>query len=195
MLVYNHWNLNPKPQVTETELEMLYSTPLACKQPAPSVFDGNQQDLYDRVVTHLFQQGRQARMFDSDPRFFSAQDEMAPLCFYRLDGMKCAVGCLITNDDYMDEMEGKSIVELAELYPNYPSIAALIPHQRFLKQLQVVHDDDTLWSSPVLRDVYNTLRELAKVHNLNVLVLEEQYSAYVARLRYQLMDGTLDPVS
>jgi hypothetical protein len=55
------------------------------------------QQAYETIRAHLIQQGRPA----TDPRTGS--------CFYRHEGLKCAVGCLIDDDAYEPVMEDNTV--------------------------------------------------------------------------------------
>lgn len=82
------------------------------------------QEIFDAVVDHLVKQGRRASTEDS--------------CLYRTDdGLKCAVGFLISDEEYQEEMEGKAVTELAglEMLPK-----RLLPEVHFLSELQSLHD-------------------------------------------------------
>ena len=58
------------------------------------------QEVFDKVARHLLTQN--ARAVDGDG-----------FCRYRTpDGLKCAVGCLIPDELYDPEMEGKSVCSL-----------------------------------------------------------------------------------
>ena len=53
------------------------------------------QEIFDKVVTHLITQGE---------RSISKLDN----CLYKaLNGLKCAVGCLIPDEEYSSDMEGQ----------------------------------------------------------------------------------------
>jgi len=60
------------------------------------------------------------------------------VCVYRgKNGTKCAVGCLITDEEYKREMEGNDVTALNRLglLPE-----RLIPHLELLSEMQAVHD-------------------------------------------------------
>lgn len=93
------------------------------------------QEIFDQVVAHL---GRQrARSIDHD----------TGLCLYRgPDGLKCAVGCLITDAEYTSEMDtlGSDVRDLQD--------GGLLPERLrddvgLLSYLQEVHDyhDVSTW--------------------------------------------------
>lgn len=101
------------------------------------------QALLDRMIDHLAAQ--KAR----------AVDPSAGVCRYRTqDGLMCAVGCLIPDDDYHDDIEG----DLSPMFDpeNYDtswqaagdhllSLAPSIPPhalEQFLSLVQAYHDTD-----------------------------------------------------
>lgn len=86
----------------------------------------NRQEIFDKVTTHLLQQNERAVSYIGS-------------CSYRgIGNTMCAVGCLITDDEYMQEMEGSSVYGLynSELLP-----AHLCPHITLLEQMQNIHDN------------------------------------------------------
>ena len=61
-----------------------------------------EQELFNRVKTHLLNQGERA---DSD-----VQNAGIYECVYHSSsGLKCAIGCLITDEVYRPSMEGEDI--------------------------------------------------------------------------------------
>lgn len=93
------------------------------------------QKIYDTVKAHLIKQGRRA---------YSIVDSG---CSYRTsNGFKCAVGCLIPDELYTDEMEGVLVVNLIHAYKDVlPEWFCL--NEVLLGRLQVVHDYQHNWSS------------------------------------------------
>jgi hypothetical protein len=89
------------------------------------------QDLFDKVAKHLLTQNKRA------------EDPTTGLCRYRSpDGLKCAVGCLIEDDQYSAKMEGGSVSDLLKSGTLPPSLEAeLKPHRMLLIALQRVHDN------------------------------------------------------
>ena len=84
------------------------------------------QELFDRVVTHLAKQGRRA---------------MARVaCLYRTpDGLKCAIGCLIPDEKYRAEMELDP-----DIWEEVMEVAGISDEQDWLaRQLQRSHDSST----------------------------------------------------
>lgn len=110
---------------------------------------GNHQELFNRVCSHLAQQGRPAR--DSKGN-----------CFYRmLDNLTllaCAFGCLYPDEVYDPSFEGKGIALLPFKYD---------VETGFLKYLQDVHD-----RSSTLLDLKNKLSAIAYSYNLDGSLVE-----------------------
>ena len=116
------------------------------------------QEIFDTVVRHLYAQGEQA------VTAYGA-------CRYRTrTGLKCAVGCLIADEDYQESMEGNLSVLLAH-YTNKPSIAALVQHYYLLADLQLAHDSDENWASP--ERMRHDLRRVAEQHKLSYAIVDE----------------------
>lgn len=94
-----------------------------------------EQEVFDQVAKHLLTQNKQSWRTNGIG------------CVYRNpDGLKCAVGCLIADDEYdvlMDGAEDTSVRDLvnAGLFPD--------AHTALLSRLQSVHDYATPenWSS------------------------------------------------
>lgn len=85
------------------------------------------QSLFDKIVGHLFTQGRQSR-----------RDVSRTSCAYRgADGSACAVGCVIPDDRYTPSIESRAVYaeEVREVVPE------IEPHMNLLAALQRVHDD------------------------------------------------------
>lgn len=81
------------------------------------------QEVFDIVYKHLLTQNEQARRIT---------------CRYKIEDddkvLKCAAGCLIPDEKYSSEMEGKMWNELVSLN--------LVPSNHFplIQRLQVIHD-------------------------------------------------------
>lgn len=94
---------------------------------------GTKQEIFDRVVAHLRQQGRPARE-GSWCRYLTA------------DGLKCAVGALIPDGHpAQTDLDGDPTPQiLAERYPNLfePHLVEGGPWG-LLRQLQKAHDEAT----------------------------------------------------
>lgn len=112
------------------------------------------QEIFNTVATHLLTQRRKSVVAGS--------------CKYRTDeGLKCAVGCLITDEEYDPRMEGNSIDFL--IYgdlddpPVAPSLSRFMEHSQLLRDLQRIHDADDCdyWEE--------NLRALAAVSKLDFI--------------------------
>lgn len=95
----------------------------------------NNQEVFDKVATHLFTQGKRAT-------------DSLGACVYRgPNGTSCAVGCLIPDELYHPGIEGGSIVTIRHRPVAQPIVAALNfedpDRYKLLEQLQHVHDDQT----------------------------------------------------
>jgi len=96
----------------------------------------NTQQVFNRVVTHLYTQKR--RSYGDLPE---SENVGYNGCLYRgPDNTKCAVGIFIPDQNYTTEMEGKGATELFETFgdrlPKY--LANSVP---LLESLQQVHDN------------------------------------------------------
>jgi hypothetical protein len=88
----------------------------------------NQQEIFDKVVTHLRKQGQPAKNEDGE-------------CQYRTeDGLMCAVGCLIPDNLYREQFEGYLI---EDLFANNIAIQSFlgVENENLLAELQIIHDD------------------------------------------------------
>lgn len=122
------------------------------------------QGIFDRVSLHLLAQGRPAREGGS--------------CKYRtVDGSKCAIGCLIEDDQYTPGMEFYWIYILAERYSSRMKniLNGTSSRLAFLEKLQIAHDNcDTDKYGQFNRDaLLSRLRAVAKVYELSDAVLRD----------------------
>jgi len=93
----------------------------------------NDQEAFDRVATHIFVQG--------EPAIFDGR------CVYRTpQGLRCAIGVLIPDNQYDPMMEGKSVQEIAEKAKWFGDIFAGLSLY-FLEPLQNIHDAYYGWHS------------------------------------------------
>jgi hypothetical protein len=85
-----------------------------------------QQEIFDKVARHLLTQKKRATVSGH--------------CRYRTpDGCKCAIGCLISDEDYDPEFEGERVTHLLGRHA-IPSLENLDCDRIFLSRLQVLHD-------------------------------------------------------
>lgn len=93
------------------------------------------QEVFDKVANHLRKQGRQSISADGE-------------CVYRSkNGLKCAVGCLIPDENYNRYMEGRTVRELVKDSSDCPRdcLDLFTTHLDLLEDLQQVHDEG--WAS------------------------------------------------
>jgi hypothetical protein len=117
------------------------------------------QMIFNTVYTHLMLQGRSS---------VSATGH----CKYRgPNGTKCAVGFLIPDSKYIEEIEGLAVHNLVDLYPQVFKIAdALLP---MLSRMQMVHDSASHCDPEQFRAyVTDGFQSIAKYYNLNTDVLK-----------------------
>lgn len=94
------------------------------------------------IIRHLRKQGRKAEGPDGK-------------CMYRApNGDRCAVGCIIPDEQYKPDMEG---VGATALLPRVPSLSALDP--LMLLRCQVFHDVTTWTRGDVGPRLVHVLRE------------------------------------
>ena len=107
------------------------------------------QEIFDKVVRHLSAQGLCA-MLDGT-------------CAYRGDGgLKCAVGCLIPDGIYHEDIEGKNVKNLFNNFPDQMKASGLDPKSAdLLTDLQRIHDNR------VKRDWKRNLLNVAEHYHLD----------------------------
>jgi hypothetical protein len=95
----------------------------------------NQQEIFNKVATHLITQGVQAT---------SVMGSGYPSCAYRGDnGTMCAAGCLIPDEEYKSWFEGLPWDKVGH---TIPSLASLTDRDHeLINSLQGVHDTDSSW--------------------------------------------------
>lgn len=92
--------------------------------------DKTEQEVFTYIVKHLLSQNEKS------------EDKIYHKCLYHNnDGLKCAIGCLITDEEYNTEFESKSWGTLVNKY------SFTREHSGLLKDLQVIHDayEPTSW--------------------------------------------------
>lgn len=108
------------------------------------------QEIFDTVKQHLMAQNARSETVDG------------LLCRYRGPGeMKCAVGCLIDEDDYNPLWEGKTVRKLLHCRELPEPLAAEFQrNESLLTSLQHIHDDVDIQEWP------SKLHRVAVVHGL-----------------------------
>jgi len=90
------------------------------------------QNIFDEVITHLVRQGKRAAAGGH--------------CRYRADGLKCAVGVLIPDEEYDSAWEGCPVGEIHYMLGRPESFWGIdVSHLRFLVDLQDLHDRVHHW--------------------------------------------------
>ena len=123
------------------------------------------QDVFDAVVEHLAIQGRQSLT-------------AAETCGYRgSGGDKCAVGVLIPDGIYEQDLEGEHVKKIIKNHPKIKKIfsGVSIP---LLMQLQQIHDDKNNWQSksPFLtKAAAKKLRALAIAYDLSDIAVHQYF--------------------
>lgn len=98
-----------------------------------------EQEVFDQVTHHLLTQNQRST------------DHLSPL-YRNSDGLKCAAGCLIADDEYSPEIENKSWgVVVNSYFPNLIDV-----HTDLIIDLQKLHD---------LFEPNSWQRELKKIAN------------------------------
>jgi hypothetical protein len=101
------------------------------------------QEVFDQIALHLITQGKRS--------------ERANYCAYKSKGgLKCAAGCLISDDEYNPGLESLNWLDLMvkKMVPN--------EHGGLILELQNIHDRGSVSNWPV------QLKTLASIHNLEV---------------------------
>lgn len=117
------------------------------------------QEVFDFVVNHLYKQGRPALH-----NITNHGGDGSVKCAYRSqDGLTCAVGCLLTDEEYKPDMEYRGIWRLA----HYGQLVAVAGgfynrHASLLQKLQLVHDGNG--SDEFNRDYLNHRLNLVAGH-------------------------------
>jgi hypothetical protein len=128
----------------------------------------NYQEIFDTVARAILKQGVPSVGFKSSGRIDA--------CQYRgVNGAKCAVGHLITDDEYSRSMENMNVLDMQDrkLLPE-----RLIPFVDFLKELQVAHDNPVRYegmteSYEFIPEFIKNMRGIAKKYNLNEDVFDK----------------------
>lgn len=114
----------------------------------------SRQQTFDRVARHLLRQGR--------PSVTAPLGEPRSPAYRGDDGCMCSAGCLIPNEMYSPEMEGRSV---SDDQPAGEAIAALGHDLELVQQLQLLHDGMVDTWSPI--GIRVGLRELAVGYGLD----------------------------
>ena len=119
----------------------------------------DKQEIFDTVATHLLKQNAKS---------VSPYDNKR--CYYRgKDGLKCAIGCLIPDELYDENLECHTVFELLADFPDRFDMWLDCSIASLLNDLQRVHDTDGMNDWP------DELRLIAHMHDLDTyrLTIEE----------------------
>ena len=124
----------------------------------------NKQEVFNTVWNHINEQNLASygALPDNDQNDYGSEG-----CLYRnAYGHKCAIGCLIPDDKYHSDMEGKSVTSLVVDFPQaLEHIAPSVKDCEFLEQLQYAHDGIVHGGMERWRE---TMYAMAKRYNLEV---------------------------
>lgn len=120
----------------------------------------NRQEIFDTVLTNL----RKQKFRSTDEQNF---------CMYRgCEGRKCAVGHLISDENYLPAMENNNFLALTERFgANLPMF--MIQERDFLQELQRAHDN---WMpTPVMFDQPESFNYMTEMWEAKMLKLATKY--------------------
>lgn len=128
-------------------------------------YDLTPQQIFDKVVIHLYTQKKQAI-------------NKTGLCKYRMkNGLKCAIGALIEDDDYQPSFDKKgalSVVIDECKIKSKPLKNFLIDNYELLLDLQHIHDSSVSWDdSGPSHNMFKKLRDIAMDNKFDTKVLLE----------------------
>lgn len=113
------------------------------------------QQVFDHVVHSLLEQGQPARTAHGFCKYHTAE------------GLSCAVGTLIDDDQYKPTMEGQGVVDLAA---RFPSLGIRPDHVTLLCDLQGAHDDWSMFPHDIQR-FRDLLLQVARRHFLSQMAV------------------------
>lgn len=116
----------------------------------------NRQEVFDKVCDHLVKQKQRAYVPGSG-------------CQYRAGKLKCAIGALIPDEDYREEMDGRgcTLSEACEMVPVLRAFIKRKGNKGFLDLLQFSHDMASGTGREKGRKMAEQLTDLAKEYRLN----------------------------
>ena len=119
--------------------------------------DATAQEVFDQVAEHLLTQNQK-----------SFNPDKPNMCMYRnAMGLKCAIGCLVADDEYLEGWEGLGWLELIQQIKKDRKIDFERVHENLLGSLQRIHDYSgaAMW--------LDRLKSVAKAEGLNTKILEK----------------------
>lgn len=95
--------------------------------------EATEQEVFDFISNHLLTQNKQCWILN--PKYDQTLSYGKEICGYRNDeGLKCAAGCLIDDDEYKKEFEGLTW-DILILRKKITS-----KHDSLIYRLQIIHD-------------------------------------------------------
>ena len=124
----------------------------------------NRQEIFDKVITHLVTQKVQSR----------TNSDWGGCAYRGENGLSCAVGCLISDEDYRPEMDDSDVIEMGtdigailNVFPHLPEWMRL--NRDLLSDLQGIHDTDYDTAFSFSDDDFREdVIHVANAHNLKV---------------------------
>lgn len=115
-----------------------------------------EQEVFDKVVAHLLQQQAYCESENSEP-------------LYRgVNGTKCAIGCLIPDEQYSIDMEQKDVISIVNRYPSLPFVDVNL---HLMLTLQRLHDGGVgfrFGAQMDMDDIKNRLHNIGIRFNLEI---------------------------
>lgn len=127
----------------------------------------SRQELFETAITHVVKQGEPAVELD----------EMHILCRYRTGKLACAIGALIPDDVYSEELESKTVGQLlmrenqTEKFRNWLRDNPVFAESKHLLGETQVKCHDAKWKS--VEQYIGNVKEIALKYNLNTDFLEK----------------------
>ena len=115
------------------------------------------QEIFDRVIARLREQGGPALDEEGDCRYRAEVNGRV---------LMCAVGCLIADEHYSESLEGKSVDDDVEVREAVKASIGAVRTWALLNDLQRAHDFTWTNGDP------SCFREVAEEYNLNTSALE-----------------------
>jgi hypothetical protein len=118
------------------------------------------QQVFDTVARHLVAQGHRAGV--------SGEDGTFQCQYFTPDGHRCAVGCLIPESRYRENLEGQTVTAVA--------VQSVLPFAvdhhltMLLDELQATHDRVDYWTADTMR---RRLLEVASAYGLDTRVVNK----------------------
>lgn len=129
----------------------------------------NAQDIFDYVITHLYNQKKPAKTVSKYPSCKYRTKHKIPL--------KCAVGCLIPDDMYFPFMEYNDVGALLSFSFIPSRLKTVIENNlALLLSLQSMHDAYINWDKKeYVKSIHEHASNVAVTYKLNTAVLDKLY--------------------